>query len=92
MLIAGVQRPVGKFARNTGNAAELEAGQRATCFGSNGPIHVIDECQNVAKKPTRIPDDRCRCHASHYFAKLAAHRQGRGAFVGKAEAGALKGV
>jgi hypothetical protein len=55
-------------------------------------MHVIDECQNVAKKPTRVADRRCRCHASHYFAKLAAHRQGRGAFVGEAEAGAQIGV
>jgi hypothetical protein len=92
MLIAGVPRRVGKFERNAGGAAELEAGHRAACFVSDGPMHVIDECQNVAKKPTRVADRRCRCHASHYFAKLAAHRQGRGAFVGEAEAGAQIGV
>ena len=54
MLIAGVPRRVGKFERNAGGAAELEAGHRAACFVSDGPMHVIDECQNVANKPTRI--------------------------------------
>jgi hypothetical protein len=54
MLIAGVPYAVGKFERSAGDVAEMEAGQRAKRLVSNSPIHVIDECENVAKGPTRI--------------------------------------